>query len=79
MNLPYFIVEVANCHGGDKDYLVELIESFKKETTDLKFIYISGYTEEKILEKGSLESGTGIIQKPFIPEVLLSRIRELLN
>ena len=28
-NKPYFIIEVANTHGGDFDYLLELIDAFK--------------------------------------------------
>ena len=28
-NKPYFIIELANTHGGDFDYLLELIDAFK--------------------------------------------------
>ena len=39
MNKPYYIIEVANTHGGDIDYMMELIKQFQfiKENCGIKF------------------------------------------
>lgn len=39
MNKPYFIIEAANSHGGNFDYLIELVDSFKnyKKGFGMKF------------------------------------------
>ena len=45
----------------------------------LKVLYMSGYTDHASLEHGVLDRGTAFLRKPFTPEVLLSKIREVLD
>jgi DNA-binding response OmpR family regulator len=45
----------------------------------IKVLYVSGYTDEAIMQRGVLESGTNFLQKPFTPDVLVSKVREVLD
>jgi len=42
-------------------------------------LYLSGYTEEAIAQHGLLDSSIVLLQKPVTPDVLLERVRELLE
>jgi signal transduction histidine kinase len=45
----------------------------------LKVIYMSGYTEEAIVQHGVLEPGIAFLHKPFTSETLGRKIREVLD
>jgi DNA-binding response OmpR family regulator len=40
---------------------------------------MSGYTNDDIVRHGVLEPGLAYIQKPFSPEILARKIREVLE
>jgi DNA-binding response OmpR family regulator len=40
---------------------------------------MSGYTNDAIVRHGVLEPGLAYIQKPFSPEILARKIREVLE
>jgi CheY-like chemotaxis protein len=42
-------------------------------------LYMSGYSRDVINEHGTLADGEPFLQKPFPPEILLRRVRELLD
>ncbi|PYT24158.1 MAG: hypothetical protein DMG57_29535 [Acidobacteria bacterium] len=42
-------------------------------------IYMSGYADDVIAFHGILEPGTHLIQKPFVPNALLTKVREVLD
>jgi len=42
-------------------------------------LFVSGYTHDAIGRKGELPEGTELLQKPFTPEVLLARVRSVLD
>ncbi|HKY04794.1 MAG TPA: response regulator, partial [Blastocatellia bacterium] len=46
---------------------------------DIKVLYISGYTDEAIANHGVLEPGTAFLQKPFTPNALTNKVREVLD
>jgi PAS domain S-box-containing protein len=42
-------------------------------------LYMSGYTDHAMLHRGAIEQGAAFLQKPFLPDSLLSKIDELLS
>jgi PAS domain S-box-containing protein len=46
---------------------------------EMKVLYMSGYTDEVISRKGSLDDGVDYIAKPFAPEALVRKVRSVLG
>jgi PAS domain S-box-containing protein len=57
----------------------ELAERVAAIKPEIKVLYMSGYTNDEIVRHGVLESETWFIQKPFAPDALASKIREVLS
>ena len=49
------------------------------ERPDVRVIYTSGYTDDETVRHGVREAETAFLQKPFTPEQLGRRIREVLD
>jgi two-component system cell cycle sensor histidine kinase/response regulator CckA len=47
--------------------------------SDMRVLYISGYTEEIIYQRGILKPNTPFLRKPFSAQGLLQKIREILD
>jgi signal transduction histidine kinase/ActR/RegA family two-component response regulator len=45
----------------------------------VRVLFMSGYTDEAILHHGIVGSGAPFLQKPFLPDALARKVREVLN
>jgi PAS domain S-box-containing protein len=57
----------------------QLAERLAERRGDMKVIFMSGYTDDAIVQHGVLEAGIFFIQKPLMPEPLLAKLREVLD
>jgi signal transduction histidine kinase/DNA-binding response OmpR family regulator len=57
----------------------ELAERLTAIRPDLRVVYISGYPDDAIGEHGVLQPGTVLLQKPFTPDALGRKVREVLD
>ena len=57
----------------------ELAERLKRSRPRIKVLYMSGYTESALSNIPEIEAGLHYIAKPFEPEDLASRVREVLG
>ena len=46
---------------------------------NLKVLYMSGYADDAVVQRALVERGAAYLQKPFTPEVLSRRVREVLD
>jgi CheY-like chemotaxis protein len=54
------------------------VDRLREAQPGLRALFISGYTHEIISQRGVLASGVEFLPKPFTPNVLLARLREVL-
>jgi len=77
-------------HQGSIDLLItdvimpqmsgrELAQRLKVLQPSLKVLYISGYTDDMLAHHGVLESNVFLLQKPFAPDELAKKLREVLD
>jgi two-component system, cell cycle sensor histidine kinase and response regulator CckA len=57
----------------------ELAGRLATHRPDMKVLYMSGYTSNAIVHHGILDPGTAFLQKPFTPDGLACKIREVLD
>lgn len=57
----------------------ELVAHLMRLKSDLKFIYMSGYSENTISSRGLIDSNLNLIEKPFSSETLVSKVRKVLD
>ena len=57
----------------------ELAERLQSLRPEMKVLYMSGYTDDAIARHGVLEPGVNFIDKPFVPESLARKVREVLD
>ncbi len=57
----------------------QLAERLKQQRPELKVLFVSGYTDDAIIRHGVLEPGIAFLQKPFSPELLARKVREVLD
>jgi FixJ family two-component response regulator len=57
----------------------KLFERLAKQRSELKVLYVSGYTDDTIVHQGQLDPGVEFLQKPFTADGLNRRVREVLD
>jgi len=57
----------------------ELARALATRVPGLRVLYMSGYTDAAITQHGILEPGTAFLSKPFTPDALARKLREVLD
>jgi two-component system cell cycle sensor histidine kinase/response regulator CckA len=87
---PQLALEVAARHEGPIHLLLtdvvmpemtgaHLSERLLRERPGLPILFMSGYTDNAVVHQGRLDPDTDFLQKPFAPEALLRRVRQVLK
>jgi len=83
-------LEISGKHRGAIDLMVtdvvmphmngrDLAERMRQMRPEMKVIYMSGYTDNLVLQGGMVEEGSDFIQKPFSADTLAKRVRAALQ
>jgi two-component system cell cycle sensor histidine kinase/response regulator CckA len=81
---------LAGEHGGGIDLLLtdvvmpemsgrELAETLQDRQPGLKVLFMSGYTDDEVLQRGVSGKDASLLRKPFAAEELVRRVRMLLD
>ena len=57
----------------------ELADRLQAGRSELKVLYVSGYTDDAILRQGVSETGTAFLPKPFTAAALAHKVRQVLD
>jgi hypothetical protein len=83
-------INMARIHPGAIDLLLtdvvmpamsgrELAKLLVPLREGIKILYMSGYTDDTILQHGVLDPGSALLQKPFTQETLSRKVYEALH
>ncbi len=83
-------VALAEVHGESIDLVLsdvvvpgmsgpEVVGIIQKHCPRVRSLFMSGYTDHAILRDGALEAGVNFIQKPFAPQILATKVRQVLD
>ena len=56
-----------------------LVERLQRTWPGLRVVFMSGYADDAVVRHGLLERDMAFVQKPFVPDVLLRKLRETLD
>lgn len=57
----------------------ELAQRLKAQHSEIRVLYMSGYTDEALAPHGVLQPGIAFLAKPFAPDLLLHKVQETLD
>jgi two-component system, cell cycle sensor histidine kinase and response regulator CckA len=83
-------LRIASAHPGSIDMLItdvvmpgmsarELAKELGASHPHSRILFLSGYTEDAIVQHGVLQPGTAFLEKPFTLQSLASKVREVLG
>ncbi|MBI2841266.1 MAG: PAS domain S-box protein [Acidobacteria bacterium] len=57
----------------------ELARRLAADRSDMRVLFVSGYTDDQIVHHGVLDEGIEFLQKPFSPSALVQKVRAVLD
>jgi DNA-binding NarL/FixJ family response regulator len=57
----------------------QVAEQLRALRPELRVLYVSGYTDDAVVRHGVLQAGIAYLQKPFTPDILARKVREVLD
>ncbi|HEV8605882.1 MAG TPA: response regulator [Tepidisphaeraceae bacterium] len=57
----------------------ELADRFRHDRPETKVIYVSGFTRDEFLKQDAENASAHFLQKPFTPDLLIRKVREVLE
>ena len=57
----------------------DTLDAIRAMKPDAKIVLVSGYSEERVTAELASRGPSGFLKKPFTPESLLARVREVLE
>jgi signal transduction histidine kinase/CheY-like chemotaxis protein len=81
-------LEIAEDHPGEIDLAItdvvmpelsgpEFVERLRRARPNVRVLFVSGYTDDEVMKRGVLAGETAFLQKPFAPDQLLAKVREV--
>lgn len=81
---------ICEQHGAKIDLLVtdvilpmmsgrQIADRLRSMRPELKVLFMSGYTDDAVLQHGMLDSGVAFLQKPLTPALLTRTVRDVLD
>lgn len=58
---------------------IELIQQLRALTPNLRWIFMSGYTDRAMAHNGLLDTNENFVSKPLTPDMLIHKLREVLD
>jgi CheY-like chemotaxis protein len=57
----------------------QLVEKVIEARPGIRVLFMSGYTDDEVMRRGVIEGQTAFLQKPFTPDLLAQKVREVLD
>jgi PAS domain S-box-containing protein len=87
---PEEAIAYATEHAGEIDLIAtdmvmpglsgrEMVGRIRMKRPDVRVLFMSGYTDDAIMQRGATEPGTAFLQKPFSGEGLARKVRAVLD
>jgi CheY-like chemotaxis protein len=74
-HIDMLMTDVVMPHMGGR----ELAERMAQMYPEMRILFTSGYTDDAVVRHGVIETGMNFIQKPFTPDGLAQKVREVLD
>jgi CheY-like chemotaxis protein len=57
----------------------QLVAKVLQARSDIRVLFMSGYTDDEVMRRGVIDGQTAFLQKPFTPDLLAHKVREVLD